>query len=483
MALRAEGNMKKHQRFLAMACVIIMAASLNGCASFGVVPHQFAGQERPNYGHIGVVAARFQPQVQIDVLTSGKGAGAAKGAGKGAIEVAIHAYPCLALLYPPAIAVCYAVFVTGGATVGAVVGAVRTESAEKIVAVYVAMKNRLEDFKLQETVRDAVVEYAREVELPGFMILKDQGPEDVNALPVYRPATGERLDTVVELSLLNLEAEVTGAKGNLILIKTNFRVRLVNASDGKILDSFTHQFSAGMSSEEWFKDNARMITDMIHSWYREFAEIVVDEIFLNYRPVAEVDGKTVQQEVKKTESDNEQLLILSDYVLKPLYPEVQQGSPFGHYAFGWLKVLGVDSPEPTFRWEALPKLRELREASAGARITDVKYDLRIFNSGYFLKAFVANKQIYQVTGLTEPKFKLSGFFQPCQVYFWTVRARFLLDGKRQATEWSGTYYNFGGRPWWWRRNAYPPLASPKAPNRWYYLPFSIPRAWPAGKCP
>jgi hypothetical protein len=362
------------------------------------------------------------------------------------------------------------------------VGAVGTESAEKIVAAYVTMKNQLEDFKVQETVRDAVVEYAREVELPGFVILKDQGPEDVNALPVYRPAIGERLDTVVELSLLNLEAEMTGAKGNLILVKMNFRVRLVNASDGKILDSFTHQFSAGMSSEEWFKDNARMITDMIQYWYREFAEIVVDEIFLNYRPVAEVDGKTVQQETKKTKSYNEQLLILSDYVLKPLYPEVQQGAPFGHYAFGWLKVVGVDSPEPTFRWEALPKLRELREASAGSRITDVKYDLRIFNSDYFFKAFVANKQIYQLTGLTEPKFKLSGFFQPCQAYFWTVRARFLLDGKRQATEWSGTYYNFGGRPWWWRRGSYPQLAA-QTPNRWYYLPFSIPPASPAEKCP
>jgi len=443
---RKEITMKKFQRFLAVACVFITAASLNGCAGFSNIAPQ---KERPNYGHIGVVAARFQPQVNVDVLTSGKDAGAAKEAGKAALMSAVGGGQCLALLYPPAIAVCYAVFVTGVTTVGAITGAVRTESAEKITAAHLSMKTRLEDFKLQETVRDAVVQYAREVELPGFSILKDQGPEDLNALPVYRPAIGERLDTVVELSVVSLEAEVTGRKGNLILVKMKFRVRVVNASDGKILDSFTRQYAARMPAEEWFKDNARMISNVIQSWYRGFAETVVDELFLNYRPVEQIDVKTDQQ-------------LIGDFLLQPLYPEVRWGFD------------EVDSQEPTFRWEALPRLKELREASAGSRIADLKYDLRISGASRRFK-----NKYHQVTGLTEPKFKPSGFFEPCHEYVWTVRARFLLDGRRQATEWSSTYYHLGKPPWWWRQ----PKERLHVPSSVYYLKFSIPAASPTEKCP
>ncbi len=460
--IRKERNMEKHKRFLAVACVFIMAASFNGCASTGILPPQYVGNERQNYGRIGVVAARFEPQVKVDVLTSGKGAGAGKGAGEGVLSGAVYGLQCVQFLWPPLVVLCYAAITTVGAVGGAIVGAVSTESSEKIAAGEAAMKVRLEALKMQEILRDKVIEYAKEVEYEGLSILKDQGPEDINALPVYRPATGERLDTVVELSLLSLETVVTGKKGVPIALKAIFRVRVVNASDGKVLDSFTHESITTGTYDDWIKDNARILTDAIQFMY-----------------------KPAQQEMKKADADGwEQPMILADYVLQPLYPEVWRGFTFlGHDSFRGLKVLDIDSSEPTFRWEAFPKLKELSEASAGSRITDVKYDLRIFNYRYFHKDLVANKQIYQLTGLTEPKFKLSGFFQPCHVYFWTVRARFLLDGKRQATEWSGTYYNIGARPWTWRRDdSYIPWYIPKAPNYFYYFPFRIPAASPAEKC-
>jgi len=486
--IRKEKNMKKHKRFLAVACVVFMAVSFNGCASTGILPPQYVGNERQNYGRIGVVAARFQPQVKVDVLTSGKGAGAGKGAGHGALAglAACGHGSCSGSFCGIVLLLCLAIAPPVGAVIGAIAGAVVTESAEKIAAEEAAMKTRLEALKMQEILRDQVIEYAKEVEYTGLSILKDQGPEDMNALPVYRPATGEHLDTVVELSLLRFEAEVTGAKGNPISVKAIFRVRVVNASDGKVLDSFTHQSIAAGIFDDWIKDNAQMLANAIQFMYRDFAEVVVDELFLNYRPVGEADDKTAQQEIKKADTDIwEQHMVLSDYVLQPLYPEVwRKLLPFGDFSFGGLIVRDVDSSEPTLSWEALPKLKELSKARAGSRITDVKYDLRIFNYRYFLKALVANKQIYQITGLTEPKFKLSGFFKPCHVYFWTVRARFLLDGTRQATEWSGTYYNIGARPWTWRRDdSYIPWYISKEPNYFYYLPFRIPAALPSEKCP
>lgn len=206
--------MKKHQRFLAVACAFIMAAFLNGCANFSIIPPQYVGQERPNYGNIGVVAARFQPQVKVDILTLGKGAGGAKVAGKWMLAGEYLGKYCSASvsLYAPAVLMCLAIAVPSGAAVGAIQSASGTERNARIAAEEAAMKIRLEDLKLQELIRDKVVEYAQEVELTGFSTLKDQGPEDLKALPVYRPAPGEHVDTVVELSVVSLETETIEGK-------------------------------------------------------------------------------------------------------------------------------------------------------------------------------------------------------------------------------------------------------------------------------
>jgi hypothetical protein len=57
--------MKKYQRFLAVACTFLMVASFSGCASTGILPPQYIGNERQSYGRIGSVVARYQPQVAI----------------------------------------------------------------------------------------------------------------------------------------------------------------------------------------------------------------------------------------------------------------------------------------------------------------------------------------------------------------------------------------------------------------------------------
>jgi hypothetical protein len=451
--------MKKHQRFLTVACVVIIVASLNGCAGFGVVPPQFEGQERPYYGRVGLVAARFQPQIKVDVLTSGKGAGAAKGAGGGALEAA----RCW-LLAPFCLPV--------GIILGGIAGSSSMESSERIAATADTMKVQLDYFKMQGFSVEKAAEYAREVELPEFSILKDQGPEDLNALPMYRPASGEHLDTVLELSVISFEAEITGKKKDFIRIKMEFRARLINASDGKIMDSLTHQLLDLVPYAGPSKDNYQMLTAVIMSNYRNFAEIALDELLLVYRPT-KIDLEAINQKVKKTDPLSQSRDRLTDDVLRPLYPEVNM----------YQEPSIVDSIEPTFQWEALPRLKDFNEAVAKSKITDLKYDLEIFGP------FTTGENIYKVTGLTEPKFKLSGIFKPCTSYRWSVRARFMLNGNRQVTEWLGRYGYFQVSPWRWRRDAYQPLTPNMHSSKMYhfskiyYLSFRTPVASPAGKCP
>ncbi len=452
----------------AVGLAIIMSANLSGCGYIN--QSQYAQQERPDYGRIGLVTARFQPDVNTSAAISGKGEGAAKGAGAGVL--ATLQVPCLYMFYPPAIAVCYAGFATIFAGTGAIQGTIKTESAEKISKSEAFIKTTLGDYQLQDCILDPVVEYAKQVELPAFTVLKEQGPRDVNSLPSYHPVAGSPVNTILELSVINLSSEIEGKINGFALIKMDFRARLIKASDGKILEELTRQFELRMSSQSLSDFDAESLTTLVQSWYREFAVIVIDDMILNYRPGTGIESAT--QEIKKPDGEEKSGIILDNRVLQPIYPELR--SKFLHpRAYGYCEYVQVNEIEPTFRWEALPRI--LKGAAEKFRITDLKYDVRVFKAEYF-----GGAQIHEVTGLTEPKYKPAGLFQPCGYYFWTVRARFLLDGKRQATEWSGRYYNWGQEPWWERRNAYPPGVM-HIPNSAYYLPFRIPPSSPVERCP
>jgi len=117
----------------------------------------------------------------------------------------------------------------------------------------------------------------------------------------------------------------------------------------------------------------------------------------------------------------------------------------------------------------------------------VTYDLRLFRGAVLGKGAIAlpsyrllrpEALIFNEMGLTKPSYQMPEL-EPCTVYFWTVRARYLLDGRPQATEWAWPYslqLSLGG-PWRFRRTAptwsdYPVTQTPKL---WpEYAPFSTP---------
>jgi hypothetical protein len=116
--------------------------------------------------------------------------------------------------------------------------------------------------------------------------------------------------------------------------------------------------------------------------------------------------------------------------LKPEYPENRIG---GLYRSDTNEIVfvEVDSLQPTLRWESFPRPQDLKEDKALSSIKNVTYDLKIWRSddGY-PAAVMCSKQ-----GLREPHYKLEEPLEPCSKYFWTIRARFEIDGKMRVTEW------------------------------------------------
>lgn len=119
------------------------------------------------------------------------------------------------------------------------------------------------------------------------------------------------------------------------------------------------------------------------------------------------------------------------YGLRPVYPENRnRGGLFDGYESVFLKV---DSLQPTLRWEPFPRSHDIRRDHQNllSRIRDVTYDLKIWNSTYEFP----DRVIYTRQGLLEPFHKIEQPLEPCAKYFWTVRARFKIDGETRVTEW------------------------------------------------
>jgi len=125
----------------------------------------------------------------------------------------------------------------------------------------------------------------------------------------------------------------------------------------------------------------------------------------------------------------------------------------------------VDTLRPTFRWERFPRAKDLEELGphAGERIGAVSYELRLwkvgkefsgkfeihgttgwigapddykYSWGHGCRDTDPGELVYSQQGLVNPEHTLGTPLRPRSLYFWTIRAHFMLDGKRRATEWS-----------------------------------------------
>ncbi|HJV37764.1 MAG TPA: hypothetical protein VJ528_02900 [Geothrix sp.] len=118
----------------------------------------------------------------------------------------------------------------------------------------------------------------------------------------------------------------------------------------------------------------------------------------------------------------------------------------------------VESLRPVLQWEAFPRREDLEHDVGGllGRITDVRYDLRIWTSvgggpgplvyertGLLLEA---RRDPVGATPLSEGEpppverafveHGLEAALAPATEYLWSVRARFRLDGEERASRWS-----------------------------------------------
>src|SRR5437867_3832471 len=250
-----------------------------GCAAKRYVPQAPPAHVTAQLKTIAMPWARYLPEADLKAPTSGKGMGAAQGAGRGAaggsvpgLGIAGVGAKCMGAGREVGLLICGPIFALGlgvaaagsavGGLVGAVHGAVTAESAAKIAAAGTELRNALVESKIQEALRDRVLEVARDRSRLTFVRLDDPGPtapgEDVD----YRPRVDDGADTILEVSLRKLRFEGQGGVNPPVALRVEARTRLIRASDGTELYAESVEYNgSSFTFTQWAADEARLFRE------------------------------------------------------------------------------------------------------------------------------------------------------------------------------------------------------------------------------
>jgi hypothetical protein len=362
------------------------------------------------------VAATQVPEIKFEGFPRGTGEGAAKGAEETLLACLRGLQGCSGDFCGVA-----AIFMLGvcgtGAAVGAWFGAAKAPGTGEVSAAEAAFATALHPEIVQEALRGQTVAAA----LRRGASLRSVAPASAQAasqLHDYRSLAAEGVDTVVEVALTKAGTVGPGIKEPLLLI-LEARVRAIRAGDNSEIFA-TNYAHAGkrLKVSEWLANQGQPLLRALEAGYESLGSHIYDEAFLLY-PFYDLESG--------------ELFRFLSYGLEPIYPSMgegllQRGGPISS-DFGWPKVNNL---QPTLRWQRFPRDFDVEiSPEAMGRVKNVQYDLVIAQE----QNLAAAEIVYRREGLSEAVHTVETLLSPGRRYFWTVRARFELDGRPRVTDW------------------------------------------------
>lgn len=258
---------------LAVLGICVIAAQ-TGCAT----PSSLTSHQRENLGTIGVAAVRFVPGSKPDAPNTplGGAAGAVVGTTAGALA-GVGAIVILPIAPELAFAHLLGYAVAAAAGVGGLAGGVAGATAKappKFPDTEAAIATALSQLRVEERLRDEVVEYASK-KLPNSFVAVPEILPAVRATPVsYSNVVPKNVDGVLEISLLKIDMRTEGE--SLLALTMVARARVVRVSDDKVLADAAYRFvSETRSFEIWAENDAEAFREAMERGYQSLAEQIV----------------------------------------------------------------------------------------------------------------------------------------------------------------------------------------------------------------
>ena len=245
-----------------------------GCATKSHRIPTLSEEVRAEIGTLGVATSSIIPTSDLKSPTSGRGSGAAKGAGLGARTMALASLsggkgqPLTGLVVLSLTPI--------AAAGGAIYGAIVAPSAQKVKEAETALASALSDLKVQEAIHAHALQAARG--RVGYRVVPLGDTPDVDAILEIG---------VVSVKLAGAAALDIDPPLQLVILACP---RLVRRADGRELypaepttPAVVHM-SAPRKFIEWGEQDARLFREEMERAYQNLAERAVEEMFLAFHP-------------------------------------------------------------------------------------------------------------------------------------------------------------------------------------------------------
>jgi len=206
------GTSRVQTVFMVWLCAILIVVQ-SGCAM-----HRTPAQPILQLGKVGVVSAQYTPAFEFALPAKGWLGGAGRGAvgGTKAFIVLVPSAAVIAGVSFGAVCCTFGALVGHGLVgalwaagalvkgagyliVGPFYGAAKAEAPATVEEAEVHLKTALTSMRIQETMRDHVVQAAQSLTNANLTVLDGQGPEIPSDLLTYFPIQDATIDTVLEL--------------------------------------------------------------------------------------------------------------------------------------------------------------------------------------------------------------------------------------------------------------------------------------------
>jgi hypothetical protein len=367
---------------------------------------------------IAVVASSDPPKTTLLAPVGGAGEVAKSGAG-GAAAGALTVYflSPLALLAGPAGILALPAIMGGGAVVGLAAGTAagleRVVPKEEAAAIERLAKDGVGQLRLPEVTAEAVEGSVKKLTGLDAAAVAAGGAE--LGPDWYRTLRGRGFGAAIELKLKEVGFVGSGSDPIIALFMTA-EARLIDTASGQPagLRGLVY-VSPERGIRQWARDGAALTKAEIERGYRTLAERIVEDLVL--------------RAIGDREPDNVYALTCG---LVPRRPRPQwEGVP--GVGSGRLAESPVESVTPMLEWEPAGEVGPVTDAvSAGTRTGKIAYDLRIWSSVDGAPVDL----VYERLGLPQPQHRVETALEPDSTYFWSVRTRYVVDGRTLVTRWN-----------------------------------------------
>ena len=168
-----------------------------------------------------------------------------------------------------------------GGLVGGVYGAVAAKPAEKVAEDETVLRQALNKLGMQETMRNHVLEEARNKTNYSFVVLLDEGPTSRGEGNSYRALESKGIDSVLEISMMFLELNGKEAVNPPLALSVTVEVRIIAVPHDFVVYHVPFSYkSQSRFYNEWAMNDAQPIREELDRAYQNLAEQIVDELFL-----------------------------------------------------------------------------------------------------------------------------------------------------------------------------------------------------------